>query len=438
MYLNSVKKNIRHFSEIVKNRDKFLSPVINTFTAFEKPLILEKGKMSKVWDNEGNEYIDLVGQNICISVGHCHPWVVNSAINQMKKLSHCSSMYHHENPGRLAKKLVNTLPPHPSGEDWVVHFVNNGSEAVDLAVQMSKEYTGNNEIFSLYKSYHGLQGYAAGLTSIGKSNKKSHASMYSSIKHVEPNNIDQMQNEIKYNTSGNIAGMIIEPLQGYGGVFELEKGYMKNAFELVRKNNGVCISDEVQTGFGRCGDSFWGFQMKNNDVIPDIITAAKGMGNGVGIIGCVISKKSIAEAFSNKFFFNTYGSNPVAVAASESVLDVIKKQNIVENCKNMGTIFKREISYLCNKYPSVYKEIRGTGLFLALEIYGKTLEDSIKNCIEIHKKTLKYGILIGRGSAIGNVFRIQPPMCITENEVMKVITILEHLAIEQINENSSK
>ena len=87
---------------------------------------------------------------------------------------------------------------------------------------------------------------------------------------------------------------------------------MKNAFELVRKNNGVCISDEVQTGFGRCGDSFWGFQMKNNDVIPDIITAAKGMGNGVGIIGCVISKKSIAEAFSNKFFFNTYGSNPIA------------------------------------------------------------------------------------------------------------------------------
>jgi len=431
--LNVIK---RYCSEIISNRRKYLSPSLKTFEAYQEPFILDRGHMQYVWDDKGNKYIDLLGQNLCISVGHSHPIVTKSAISQMKKLSHCTTMYYNEMPSLLAKKLVETLPKHPTGEDWVVHLVNDGSEAVDLAIQMAKEYTGNSDIFGLYKAYHGLHGYAAGLTAIGKSTQKCHASMYPSVTHVEANKIDQLKNAIEFRTSGNIAGMIIEPLQGYGGIYPLDKDYMKDAFDLVKQNNGVTIADEVQTGFGRCGESFWGFQMENNDVIPDMITIAKGMGNGVGIIGAVICRRSIAEAFTNKMFFNTYGSNPVASAAAISVLDVIEKENIVKNCENMGAIFNTEINKLCEKYPNIYKEVRGKGLFQGLEIYGKTLEESITNSIELHKKTLKHGIVLGRGSAAGNVFRIQPPMCIEKKDVIKVVNIFEKIAKEYQNEHS--
>ena len=200
---NSISKKIikrsiikRNLNNIIYNRQKYLSPSLRTFEAYEKPLILKKGSMQYVWDNDDNKYIDLLGQNLCISVGHCHPLVTQKAIDQMKTLPHCTTMYYNEQPSLLAKKLVETLPDHPSGEDWVVHLVNDGSEAVDLAVQMAKEYTGNSEIFGLYKAYHGLHGYAAGLTAIGKASQKCYASMYPSVTHVESNNIDQLKNAI--------------------------------------------------------------------------------------------------------------------------------------------------------------------------------------------------------------------------------------------------
>ncbi len=434
--IRSVKNiaNIRHLNEVVYNRQKYLSPSLKTVEAFDSPFIIEKGSMQYIWDNNGNKYIDLISQNICISVGHTHPKVIKPIINQIFKLPHCSSMFYNEVSSLLAKKLVDQVPSHPSGEDWVVHLVNNGSEAVDLAVQMAKVYTGNSEIFSLNKGYHGLQGYAAGLTAIGKASQKCYSSMFPSIIHVDPNNIDQLKNILEYKTSGNVAGMIIEPLQGYGGIYPLDNGYMKNAFELIKKNNGVTIADEVQTGYGRCGDAFWGFQLNNNNVLPDMITIAKGMGNGMGLIGAVICRRSIAEAFSKKMFFNTYGSNPVAASAALGVLDVMKSENIMDNCQKMGDMFNREINILCEKYPQIYKEVRGKGLFLGLEVYGKTCEESIANSIKLHRKTRTRGILLGRGSAAGNVFRIQPPMCIEKKDVMKVINVFEEIAIERLND----
>ena len=415
---------------VINNRRQYLSPSLQTFEAFEEPFVIDKGEMQYVWDIDGNKYIDLLGQNLCVSVGHCNPKVVNRAVEQMKKLSHCTTMYYNEQSALLGKKIVETLPEHPSGEDWVVHLVNDGSEAVDLAIQMAREYTGCPEIFALYKAYHGLQGYAAGLTAIGKASQKCYSSMFSSIIHTEANKLEEIENALEFRTSGSIAGIIIEPLQGFGGIHALNDGYLRDAFELVKKNNGVTIADEVQTGYGRCGESFWGFQMENNDVIPDMITIAKGMGNGVGVIGAVVCRRSIAEAFTNKVFFNTYGANPVACAASLGVLEVMEEDNIVENCNKMGKLFNEKLGDLCYKYPEYYKEVRGKGLFQGLEIAGKTLEDSIENSIKLHKRTRKHGILLGRGSAAGNVFRIQPPMCIQEEDVKHVVDVFEKIVHE--------
>ena len=427
-------KGIRNYHEIIYNRQKYLSPVLKTFEAYETPFIIDKGRMQYIWDIKGNKYIDMVSQNIVVSVGHSHPKVISRVIEQINTLPHNSSMYYNKQSTELGKKLVEKLPEHPSGEDWVVHLVNSGSEAVDLAIQMAREYTGNYDLYALHKAYHGLQGISAGLTAIGKSSQKIYTSTYPGIIHTTPNNIEEIENSLKFKSSGNVAGIIIEPLQGYGGIFPLQKNYMKEAFQLIKENNGITISDEVQTGYGRCGESFWGFEMKNNAIIPDMITIAKGMGNGCGIIGAVICRRSIAESFCNKMFFNTYGANPVSCSAALGVLEVFEDDNILDNSRKMGEIFTKKVNDLCKKYPMVYKEIRGSGLFQGLEIYGKDNQDSIENSIKLHNKTLKHGIVIGRGSAAGNVFRIQPPMCIEEKDVNYVIDVLEEIAIEFINE----
>lgn len=426
--------NSGNYCDIIHNRQKYLSPSLKTFEAYKSPLVLERGNMQYVYDKHNNKYLDMTSHNIVVSVGHSHPTVKKMVFDQIEKLPHCSTMYYNEKPGLLAKKLVEKLPENENGEDWVVHFVNNGSEAVDLAVQMAREYTGNSKMYGLYKGYHGLQGYAAGLTAIGKSTQNCYSTMYSSITHVEANNLEQLENSLKYGTSGNVAGIIIEPLQGYGGIYPLDKNYMKDAFSLIKKYSGVTISDEVQTGYGRLGEKFWGFEMPNNEAIPDIITIAKGMGNGMGIIGAVICRRSIAEAFTKKMFFNTFGSNPVSCTAALGVLKVFEEEDILNNSYKMGQLFNHRVNILCDTYPEIYKEIRGSGLFQGIEIYGKSEGESIRNSIELHNKTLRRGIALGRGSAAGNVFRIQPPMCILKEDVLKVIDILEEIAIERIND----
>jgi len=421
--------------DVINLRKKYLAPSLSTFEAYDDPVVLTKGKMQYMWDSEGNKHIDLLGQNLCISVGHCHPTVTKAATEQMNKLPHCTTMYYHQEPSLLGKEIVEKLPPHPSGEDWVVHLVNSGSEAVDLAIQMARVHTGRPEMIALQKAYHGLQGAAAGATSIGKATQSCYSSMFPSIYHLPSNNLAALETHLKYATGGSVAGMVIEPLQGYGGIHPLQQDYMKNSFELIKKAGGVTISDEVQTGYGRCGEAFWGFELKNNDAIPDIITIAKGMGNGIGIIGGVISRRSVAESFTSKMFFNTYGSNPVASAAARAVLKVMDEENMMDNCHKMGKLFNERINILCEKYPQALKEIRGSGLFQGLEINGKCEEDSGKHAYEMHRRLFKHGVVIGRGSAAGNVFRIQPPMCIQEQDVNHVVDSLEEVTKEYIKEN---
>ena len=413
------------YKEVVSDRLKYLSPATNTFTAYKQPFVINKGKGCYVWDCYGDKYLDLLGQNLTVSVGHCHPKIVESSVNQMRKLSHCTSIYYNEHAPKLARDIISTLPPHPSGNDWVVHFVNDGSEAIDLATQMIRTYTNKQELISLHKSYHGLQGYAAGLSAIGISTQPAYSSMYSSITHLPSNDVEAIENHVKYSSGGHIAGIVIEPLQGYGGIYPLKKGYMKKAFDIVREHGGVCLADEVQTGYNRCGEAFWGFQLSDNDAMPDIITTAKGMGNGVGIIGAVITTREIAEAFTSKMFFNTYGGNPVACVAARAVLNVMKQENIRENCKAQGDLFKRELVNLCKHQPDVYKEVRGEGLFLGLEVSGTTHEDSVKKIELIQRLMLDEGIMIGKGSAAGNVLRIQPPMTITEMDVLYTVDMLD-------------
>ena len=412
-------------NSIIKLREKYLSPSLKTFEAYDNPMVLVKGDKQYLWDIDDNKYIDLLGQNLCMSVGYNRPEIKKAVVDQMDKLAHCTTMYYHEEPVKLAENIVKKLPERPDKEDWVIHFVNSGSEAVDLAIQMARTYTNRQETIALYKAYHGLQGYAAGVTAIGKATQSCYAGMFNGVHHVSPNELNELEHKINFGTGGKIACMLMEPLQGYGGIIPLEDGYMKEAFKMVKDAGGITISDEVQTGYGRTGESFWGFQNKHNDVIPDMITMAKGMGNGVAIIGAVACRRSIADAFTDKMFFNTYGSNPTACAAANAVLQIMDDDNIMENCNKQGKLLKKNMSELCRQYPDIFKEIRGQGLFQGLEINGVDQLDSQTKAYTIHKQLLNYGLIVGRGSAAGNVFRLQPPMCIEEKDILHITEALE-------------
>ena len=436
MLRNLLHQNKRFFSSqfikkenIIYNRKKYLSPSLATFEAYDEPMVIDRGDKQYLFDIDGKKYVDLLGQNLCISVGYNRSRINNTIFKQMEKLQHATTMYYNEQSCTLAKELVEKIPERKDGEDWVVHFVNSGSEAVDLAIQMARVYTGRPETISLNKAYHGLQGYAAGVTAIGTATQDCYGSMFPGVRHVNANKLDELEHMIKFGTGGKLGCFIAEPVQGYGGIHSLDDNYLEEAFKMVNETGGVTIADEVQSGICRTGETWWGFENKHHgDVEPDMITVAKGLGNGYGIIGAVVSKRSIADAFCDKMWFNTYGGNPIACAAAREVLKIMDDENVLENCGKQGRLLNKHVSKLCEKHPDIYKEIRGTGMFQGLEIYGETAEKSQEKAYSIHKDLLNYGIIAGRGSATKNVLRLQPPMIIEEKDILKVVDALDNVA----------
>lgn len=425
-FSNYSKKNT-----IINYRKKYLSPSLTTFEAYDDPMVIDKGNKQYLYDIDGNKYIDLLGQNLCISVGYNRSRINKAITKQMETLQHATTMYYNEQSCLLAKEIVEKLPARSDGEDWVVHFVNSGSEAVDLAIQMARVHTSRPETISLNKAYHGLQGYAAGVTAIGTATQDCYAGMFPGVRHVNSNNLDELEQMIRFGTGGKLGCFLAEPVQGYGGIHPLSNNYLQDAFDMVNQAGGVTIADEVQSGVCRTGETWWGFENKHHgNVEPDMITIAKGLGNGYGIIGAVVSRRSIAESFCDKMWFNTYGGNPIACTAAREVLKIMDDENVLANCNKQGKLLNKEVNKLCEKYPEVYREIRGTGMFQGLEIYGNTHEQSQDNAYDIHKNLLNYGIIAGRGSATKNVLRLQPPMIIQEEDIMNVVDALDNAALD--------
>jgi alanine-glyoxylate transaminase / (R)-3-amino-2-methylpropionate-pyruvate transaminase len=432
-----LRKQMNKKESIIYNRKKFLSPSLATFEAYDEPMIVDRGEKQYLFDIDGEKYIDLLGQNLCISVGYNRSRINNAVFAQMEKLQHATTMYYNEQSCSLAKELVEKIPKRSDGEDWVVHFVNSGSDAVDLAIQMARVYTGRPETISLNKAYHGLQGYAAGVTAIGTATQDCYGSMFPGVRHVNANNLDELEHMIQFGTGGKLGCFIAEPVQGYGGIHSLDDNYLQEAFAMVNATGGVTIADEVQSGMCRTGETWWGFENEHHgNVEPDMITMAKGLGNGYGIIGAVVSKRSIADAFCDKMWFNTYGGNPIACVAAREVLNIMDDEKVLDNCRKQGKLLNARVSKLCEAHPDVYKEIRGTGMFQGLEVYGDTPEESQQNAYSIHKDLLNYGVIAGRGSATKNVLRLQPPMIIEEQDILNVVDALDNAAIKFKNQNN--
>lgn len=408
---------------IVARREKYYAASQRAFVPYKTPQIFRRGKGQYLWDEKDNRYLDLLGMNLCISIGHAHPEVNETIREQIEDMLHCTTMFYHPIPAHFAEELTATMP---EGHDWVVHFMNSGAEAADLALLMARSYTGNVDFMALQNGYHGATFGAQSLTGI--SGFRHNVPLMGGIHHV-PNPdayrgihgdnveayLDDLDRAIKTSTSGSLAGMIIEPVQGYGGIVPMVDGYIQGAFERVKAAGGVTVIDEVQSGFARTGNNFWAFEAY--DVVPDIVIMAKGIGNGIPL-GAVVAKREVAEALATKFYFNTYGANPLACAVGRTVLQVLRRDRLQENARDVGAKMLEVLEDLNQRYD-VIGDVRGRGLMMAIELVNdrKSKEPATALTAELFEATRDNGLIVSKSGADRNVLRMVPPLCISNDDV---------------------
>src|ERR1700704_6013898 len=345
--------------EVFKLRKEFLNPGI--FLCYKRPLMLVAGRMQYVWDETGKRYLDGLGGIVTVSVGHCHPHVIAAGNKQSEIYQHSTTIYLHPNVAQYAEKLASKMP----GDLKACYFVNSGSEANDLALLMARASTGNYDMIALRNAYHGGNSSGMGLTahSTWKYNVPHSFGVHHAIAPYPYRGVygyddadagkkyaDDVKNLIDYATPGKVAAFIAESIQGVGGFVEFPQGYLKQTYEYVRAAGGVCIADEVQTGFGRTGTHFWGFETQG--VIPDIVTMAKGIGNGCPLAAVVTTPK-IAASLCGKIHFNTFGGNPVVSAIGKAVLEVIEKEKLQQNALTLGNYILAGLQRLKEKYKII-------------------------------------------------------------------------------------
>ena len=418
--------------QVLADRKRFLNPAI--FTLYREPLMIVEGWMQYLYDETGRRYLDLFAGIVTVSCGHSHPHVINAQKEQLDQLQHTTTIYLHPNVVALAKRLASKMP---AGLD-VTYFTSAGSEANDLAITMARLFTGHTDVIALRNSYHGGSPSAMGLTShstwkmpLATGNVVHHAMnpdpyrspFTGTPEEIASKSAADIRDLVRYSTPGKIAAFIAEPLQGVGGVTRGAPNYLGEAYEIVRASGGLCIADEVQTGFGRTGEHFWGFQ--NWNVVPDFVTMAKGIGNGAPL-AAVTTRMDIAEKLAQRIHFNTFGGNPVSAAAGLAVLDVIEREGLQQNSKMVGGRFKAGLEKLARSHKLV-GDVRGLGLMLGVELVRDrgTKEPAKQETLAILEAAREMGVLLGKGGLDGNVLRIKPPMCITAADADFAIDVLD-------------
>ncbi|XP_005931304.1 alanine--glyoxylate aminotransferase 2, mitochondrial [Haplochromis burtoni] len=430
---------------MIEIRRQNCNPMTMKVTYYKKPVFIHQGYMQWLWDVDGRRYLDLFAGVATVSVGHCHPKVTAAAEQQLKKLWHTTNIYVYPTLHEYCEKLASHFPDPLK----VIYLTNSGSESNDLAILMARLHTGNNDIITLRGSYHGGSPQTIGLTS-NAAYKYPVASGFDSTNTMCPDvfrgpwggshcrdspvqtirectcaqghcmaneqYIAQLKETFATSVPNRIAAFFGEPIQGVGGAVQYPKNYLKDAYKLVRERGGICVADEVQTGFGRTGSHFWGFQ--GHDVIPDMVTMAKGIGNGFPM-GAVVTTPEIAASFAKGLHFNTFGGNPLACAVASSVLDTIKEDDTQQNSLRVGTYLMTELAKLRDKYE-IIGDVRGKGLQIGVEmVRDKASRDPLppEAMAEIFEDVKDMGVLIGKGAIYGQTFRIKPPMCITKEDV---------------------
>ncbi|XAR68739.1 Alanine--glyoxylate transaminase [Bertholletia excelsa] len=415
-------------AEILEKRRRYLNPSI--FYLYKTPLNIVDGKMQYLFDDKGRRYLDGFGGIATVSCGHCHPDVVKAIVDQTNRLQHSTILYLNSAIADFAEALAGKMP----GDLKVVFFTNSGTEANELAMMMARLYTGCHDIVSVRNSYHGNGAGTMGATaqSIWKFNvvqsgvhhalnPDPYRGVFGSDGKMYAKDVEDL---IAFGTSGHVAGFISEAIQGVGGIVESAPGYLPAVYSTIKKAGGLCIADEVQAGFARTGSHFWSFEA--HGVVPDIVTMAKGIGNGIPL-GALVTTPEIAGVLTRRSYFNTFGGNPVCTAAGLAVLRVIEKEKLQENAHVVGSYLKKRLTALMDKHE-IIGDVRGRGLLLGVELVSdRQLKTPAKaETLHVMEQMKEMGVLIGKGGFYGNVFRITPPLCFTKEDADFLVDVMDY------------
>lgn len=364
-------------------------------------LALSHGKGAEVWDVEGKSYLDCFAGVAVNNLGHAHPKVVLAICHQAQRMIHCSNHYYTQEQVELAQ-LLTQISPHDK-----VFLANSGAEANEGAIKLARKFTGKGEIISTFNSFHGRT--LATVTATGEDKYKvPFKPLPPAFKHVEYGNLSAMVSAVSEDT----AAIILEPIQGEGGVIVPPEGYLKDVENLCRKNDILLILDEIQTGFGRTGKMF---ASEYEEIQADITTVAKAMGGGYPI-SAVLANNKIAQAFQSGDHGSTFGGNPLGCAAAKAAIEVILDENLVKKSREMGKYLMSRLEELKSKYAFI-EDVRGRGLMIGIELSD--------NCSNVVKQACEKGVLIN--CTAEKVIRLAPPLVISLNQLDKVISVLDEV-----------
>ncbi|MFD2201750.1 aminotransferase class III-fold pyridoxal phosphate-dependent enzyme [Shivajiella indica] len=424
-------RKVPSLEESLAYRNQYLSSILSV--SYSKPIKMEGAAFQYMYDAYGNTLLD--AYNNIPHVGHSHPKVVEAGQRQMAKLN-TNTRYLYDILPAYAEKLLAKFPPSLNR----VFFVNSGSAASDLAIRMAKWHTKREAIMVMEHGYHGNTQISIDISDYKFSNPKGQGQKENILKaclpdtfrgHFTENNgiagraygeeaIQQMQ---MY--SQPIAAFITEPIVGCGGQVPLANGYLEALYPAIRKLGGLCISDEVQTGFGRIGDHFWGFQQYG--IVPDMVVLGKPMGNGHPM-GAVVCTKEIAESFEKGVeFFSSFGGNPVSCAIGLAVLEVIEEEGLQENAKKVGDYYKSLLEALQKKYDCI-GDVRGSGLFLGVDLVKSGTKEEDPQLAKLIKNELRErNILISTDGPKDSVLKTKPPLVFTKDNALQVVEEMDNI-----------
>jgi len=384
--------------------------IMGTYKRF--PVVLVKGSGCRVWDSNGKEYLDMVAGIAVCSLGHCHPKVTEAIKRQLDILIHVSNLYYIEPQIRLGEILTKN-----SFADKVF-FCNSGAEANEAAIKLARRYSFNKygenryEIITMLNSFHGRT--LATLAATGqKKFREGFEPLPPGFSQVPYDDLSALEKAITNRT----CAVMLEPIQGEGGVIIPHEDYLKGVRKICDKYNILLIFDEVQTGMGRTG-TLWAYEQSG--IEPDILTVAKALGNGFPI-GALLAKEEVAEAFSPGSHASTFGGNPLAASAALATLEILMEEKIIDNCKEQGAYLLEKLRELKSRFPSLIKDVRGKGLIAALELTVDG-DDIVHHCLE-------KGLLINCTNT--NILRFIPPLVITKREIEDACSILVEVLTEK-------
>jgi len=415
-----------------ERRDAHFSKALSL--SYQKPIHMFQSAFQYMYDSDGNTFLD--AYNNIMLAGHCHPKVIKAGQKAMAKLN-TNTRYIYEELLQYSEKLLAKFPSNLNK----VFFVNSGSAASDLAIRLATAHTNKHKIMVFQHGYHGNTRLGIDISHYKYNHKDGKGKQEHIIETPLPkvfgsglkNNGEAgkhfanfAEDQIESN-SNQIAAFIAEPIVGCGGQVPLAKGYLKKVYNAIRKQGGLCISDEVQVGFGRLGDSFWGYEMY--DVIPDIVILGKPMANGHPI-GAVVTSTTIADSFAKgPEFFSSFGGNPVSCEIGNAVLDVIHEEKLQEHAKRVGECIINHLINLQTKYHEI-ADIRGSGLFLGVEILNNEGKPNTPLAHKIKNGLRENFILVSTDGPYDNVIKIKPPLSFTLRDAAILVKAIEQILVE--------